>query len=247
MGQRGSDVSREVADLVLLDDNFATIVDAIAEGRSIYENIQKFIRTLFSTNLSECLLIGGGALFAFTLAGLSGAELILPLTAVQILWINLLTDSLPALAITTDQNRNMMSLPPRDPNEPLLDARSFKFILALGLVGGAIALTALFVLPVFGLSAAQTQSWVFSFVVFVQLSFVFPARQVRMASERNYWVVGAVSLCFLIQILAVFLPAVQHWLGTQSLPASSIIVMLLVASIAGITAHLYAGYLRKTA
>lgn len=246
MGQRGSDVSREVADLVLLDDNFATIVDAIAEGRSIYENIQKFIRTLFSTNLSECLLIGGGALFAFTLAGLSGSELILPLTAVQILWINLLTDSLPALAITTDQNRNMMQLPPRKTTEPLLDSRSMRFIFSLGFVGGLVSLGALFSLPSMGFSAGITQSWIFSFVVLIQLSFVLPARQVKMVSEKNLWVLAAILLCLVLQLLAIFLPSFHGWLGIESLPMNSFIIMCLIALCGGFFAHLYAGYLRRS-
>ena len=87
MGQRGSDVSREVADLVLLDDNFATIVGAVEEGRGIYENIQKFLRFLFSTNLSEVLLVAGGAVVAYglNLRDQTGM-LMVPLTAAQILW-----------------------------------------------------------------------------------------------------------------------------------------------------------------
>ena len=100
MGERGSDVSREVADLVLMDDNFATIVAAIEEGRNIYENIQKFIRFLFSTNLAEILIVVGGA-FGAALMGLrdeTGA-ILLPLTAVQLLWVNIVTDGPPALAL----------------------------------------------------------------------------------------------------------------------------------------------------
>jgi Ca2+-transporting ATPase len=109
MGQRGSDVSREVADLVLLDDNFATIVRAVEEGRGIYDNIQKFLRFLFSTNLSEVLLVAAGALlaFAFDMRDTGGA-LLMPLTAVQILWINLMTDGLPALAIAFDRTPGVM-------------------------------------------------------------------------------------------------------------------------------------------
>lgn len=113
MGQRGSDVSREVADLVLLDDNFATIVAAIEEGRSIYENIQKFLRFLFSTNLSEVLVVALGMVLA-ALLGLrdEAGHLLLPLTAVQILWINLVTDGLPALALSLDRNPGVLDRPP---------------------------------------------------------------------------------------------------------------------------------------
>ncbi|HMV50471.1 MAG TPA: HAD-IC family P-type ATPase, partial [Blastocatellia bacterium] len=100
MGDRGSDVAREVADLVLLDDNFATIVAAIEEGRSIYENIQKFIRFLFSANLALVLLVIGGSAGAFWL-GLREADggLLLPLTAIQLLWINVITNGAPAFDV----------------------------------------------------------------------------------------------------------------------------------------------------
>jgi Ca2+-transporting ATPase len=133
MGQRGSDVSREVADLVLLDDNFATIVGAVEEGRGIYENIQKFLRFLFSTNLSEVLVVSAGALLAFAidLRDTSGA-LMLPLTAAQILWINLITDGVPALALAFDRTPGVMQQSPRPTDSPLLDKPSVRFVIAAG-------------------------------------------------------------------------------------------------------------------
>ena len=125
MGERGSDVSREVADLVLMDDNFATIVAAIEEGRNIYENIQKFIRFLFSTNLAEILIVVGGA-FGAALMGLrdeTGA-ILLPL-----LWVNIVTDGPPALALGLDKDPGVMRERPRDPRSPLLDRESLRFVL----------------------------------------------------------------------------------------------------------------------
>jgi Ca2+-transporting ATPase len=121
MGQRGSDVSREVADLVLLDDNFATI------------NIQKFLRFLFSTNLSEVLLVACGALLAYmlNLRDETGG-LMLPLTAAQILWINLMTDGLPALALAFDRMPGVMQQPPRPADSPLLDRPSTQFVVGGG-------------------------------------------------------------------------------------------------------------------
>ncbi|HCA56350.1 MAG TPA: HAD family hydrolase, partial [Blastocatellia bacterium] len=122
MGNRGSDVTREVADLVLMDDNFATIVTAIEEGRNIYENIQKFIRFLFSTNFALVLLVVGGAFGSFLL-GLTDemGGLLLPLTAVQLLWINIIADGPPALALGLDRDHGVMRQRPREPSEPLLD------------------------------------------------------------------------------------------------------------------------------
>ncbi|MEZ5506095.1 MAG: cation-translocating P-type ATPase [Gammaproteobacteria bacterium] len=190
MGQRGSDVSREVADLVLLDDNFSTIVSAIEEGRSIYENIQKFVRTLFSTNVTEVLLIVVGAMVAFFLVG-QGAALLLPLTAAQILWVNLLTDSLPALAITTDRNLNVLATRPRDPGAPLMDRPTLLFVVLAGVVGGMVALGLYGLLPRWINDPGRVQTLVFCYLVFVQLSFVLPARRVNLLSQRNPWVIGA--------------------------------------------------------
>ncbi len=111
MGQRGSDVSREVADVVLLDDNFATIVAAIEEGRSIYENIQKFIRFFFSTDLALIVLMTAGLAIAYLLGfrDPTGGTFLLPLTAVQLLWINVVADGPPALALAFDRNPGVMN------------------------------------------------------------------------------------------------------------------------------------------
>lgn len=216
MGQRGSDVSREVADLVLLDDNFRTIVAAIEEGRSIYENIQSFIRTLFSTNLTEVILIGIGAFIAFATLHTQGA-LLLPLTAAQILWINLITDSLPALALTTDRNPHVMTLPPRSPAAPLLERVTLRFTVSVGLLGGLVALILLVALPLLGFEKAYTQSLIFSFLVLVQLSFVLPARKVHLIPKPNNWIIGALSAGILLQMLALFLPPLASALKLASI------------------------------
>lgn len=140
MGQRGSDVSREVADIVLLDDNFATIVAAIEEGRSIYENIQKFIRFLFSTNFALVVLILGGlgAAIALDLQEPTGG-LLLPLTAVQLLWVNIISDGPAAMALAMDQNPGVMKQRPRPANLPLLDKPALRFILFSGLTKASVA------------------------------------------------------------------------------------------------------------
>ena len=227
MGNRGSDVSREVADLVLLDDNFSTIVAAIQEGRSIYENIQKFIRTLFSTNLTEVLLIAVGAASAFYL-GMVDGRLLLPLTAVQILWVNLLTDSLPALAITTDRNEGVMALPPRSPESPLLDQPTLRFVLGVGLLGGLVALALLWLLPLFELPFEQVQTTVFCYLVWVQISFVLPARKVRLGAISNPWVSLSLLFVSLLQLTVVMVPQFRGFLGIAELPID---IWLLLAGI----------------
>ena len=136
MGQRGSDVSCEVADLVLLDDNFATIVSAVEEGRGIYEDIQKFLRFLFSTHLSEVLLIAAGAILAsgFDLRDINGA-LMLPLTGADP------TDQFAdrwdtRLALRLIRRSGVMRQLPRAANSPLLDRPSVKFVDCCGALGG---------------------------------------------------------------------------------------------------------------
>ena len=207
MGQRGSDVSREVADLVLLDDNFATIVAAIEEGRSIYENIQKILRFLFSTNLSEVLVVALGMVLA-ALLGLrdEAGHLLLPLTAVQILWINLVTDGLPALALSLDRNPGVLDRPPRPKESPLLDGPSLRFVLLTGALKAGLALGLLGFLPgAVGLEAAQSAT--FHFMAIGQLFFAYAARHTDLRPLPNPYLHGAVGLSALAQVaLGVGLP-----------------------------------------
>jgi Ca2+-transporting ATPase len=219
MGQRGSDVSREVADLVLLDDNFATIVAAVEEGRSIYENIQKFIRFLFSTNLSEVLVVSIGALAAalLNLRDATGA-LLLPLTAAQILWINLITDGLPALALTLDKNPGVMQYPPRPPKAPLLDQKSLRFVLVSGGIKALCALALLGILPRLGYSLEATRSVAFHFMAIGQLFFAYPARHTHLFPLPNRWLHGAVLLGMAVQFGVGMLPASMLALNLVPLP-----------------------------
>ncbi len=217
MGQRGSDVSREVADLVLLDDNFATIIGAVEEGRSIYVNIQKFIRFLFSTNLSELLVVVVGAFAALTL-GLreSSGELLLPLTAAQLLWINLVTDGAPALALSLDRNPGLMQASPRPPGSALLDRVSLQFIITSGAAKALVALALLGLLPMLGESRDATRTAVFMLVACGQLLFVYPVRRSRPAPLSNpalhLSVVGGLAA----QIVMMQLPGLRE--AFQSVP-----------------------------
>jgi Ca2+-transporting ATPase len=219
MGQRGSDVSREVADLVLLDDNFATIVGAVEEGRGIYENIQKFLRFLFSTNLSEVLLIASGAVLAFALdlRSATGA-LMLPLTAAQILWINLMTDGIPALALAFDRTPGVMRQPPRPANAPLLDRPSVEFIVAAGSMKAALALGVLGLLPLLGYSLDVTRAAAFHFMAIGQLFLVYPSRHTWMRPLSNWYLHAAVLAGVGIQIAAASLPFASELLGSAAVP-----------------------------
>jgi P-type Ca2+ transporter type 2C len=239
MGQRGSDVSREVAHLVLLDDNFATIVAAIEEGRGIYENIQKFIRFLFSTNLALVLLVVGGA-FGSYLMGLQdvGGGLLLPLTAVQLLWINIIADGPPALALGLDHNPGVMEERPRDPHAPLLDPASLRFIMVTGVVKALTGGALLVLLPLYGFSLAVTRTAVFLYESIAQLVFAYPSRRVSVLPLPNGWLHLAVLFGAGLQILTIALPSLRLLLGLEPLGlqillwmAGGVLVSWLVAEV----------------
>jgi P-type Ca2+ transporter type 2C len=226
MGLRGSDVAREVADLVLLDDNFATIVAAVEEGRSIYENILKFIRFMFSTNVALVLLVLGGAVGAWALGLRDEAGLIMvPLTAVQLLWINFVADGPPALALGLDRNPGVMDAPPRAPESSLLDSTSVRFILLTGALKAAAGGLLLVTLPLRGASLAATRTVVFLFEAAVQLFFAFPSRRTGRRAQLNPLVLIAVIGGVSLQVVAMFIPALRTALGLVPLSAEAWIIV----------------------
>jgi len=218
MGRRGSDVSREVSDLVLLDDNFATIVAAIDEGRNIYENIQKFIHFLFSINVSLVILVSIGAIGA-ALLDLRDAEgvLLVPLTAVQLLWINIIANGPPALAVGLDRTPGVMSQGPRPRDSSLLDRRALRFVLVTGSFKASLGLLMLLLLPTFGLSTMETRTSVFLYETLAQLAYVYPSRQLHEAPQRNRVLNAIVVLSALLQPALVYVPATRHMLGLESI------------------------------
>ena len=219
MGQRGSDVSREVADLVLLDDNFATIVTAVEEGRGIYENIQKFLRFLFSTNLSEVLLVAAGAVLAFSLDIRDDTgTLMLPLTAAQILWINLLTDGLPALVLAFDRTPDVMQHPPRHADSPLLDRPSTRFIVAAGSMKAVLALGVLGLVPRLGYELDVARAVAFHFMAVGQLLLTYPSRHTSTYPLSNRYLHAAVLTGIGIQIVTASLPFSAGLLGNAAIP-----------------------------
>jgi P-type Ca2+ transporter type 2C len=233
MGKRGSDVAREVADLVLMDDNFATIIAAIEEGRNIYENIQKFIRFLFSSNLAEISIVLFGA-FGSVLIGLhdeTGA-IMLPLTAVQLLWVNIITDGAPALALGLDRDPAVMREAPRDPQSSLLDQASLRFIVVAGCTLAAVGGVLLLAMPQLGFTATQTRTAIFLHITIGQLSYVYPARR-NFASggppRFNGALHLAVALGIGLQFLIVFVPGLRLLTGGE--PPTPALIMLVTISV----------------
>jgi len=216
MGLRGSDVSREVADLVLLDDNFATIVTAIKEGRNIYENIQNFIRFLFCANFALTLIVVMGALGSFLLGMRDSAGgLLLPLTAMQLLWINVITNGPPALALSLDRNHGLMRQRPRDPRAPLLDTASVRFVYIAGAVSALIGGSLLIFLPRFGYGIEASRTLVFLYATVSQLVMVYSARRMITVPRMNIALNLTVGLCFALQLSTVFVPALRLILGLE--------------------------------
>jgi Ca2+-transporting ATPase len=225
MGQRGSDVAREVADLVLLDDDFASIVGAIEEGRSIYENIQKFVRFLFSTNVALVSLVVAGALGSW-IGDLreAGGALLLPLTALQLLWINFLGDGPAALALALDRNPGVMERPPRPPSAPLLDGPSLRFVFGTGLLKAGAGVALLVLLPLAGYAAAAVRTVVFLYESVAQLVFAYPARRLGARPAHNVALHAVLLASIALQVATVLVPGLRGVLGLVALDGFALAV-----------------------
>jgi Ca2+-transporting ATPase len=235
MGTRGSDVAREVADLVLVDDNFATIVAAIEEGRNILENIQTFLRFSFSTNVALVLLIAAGVIGSYAL-GLRDAAgfLFVPLTALQILWINFLGDGPPGLALALDRNEDVMARPPRPADAGLLDAPSRRFVAASGVFKASLGIAALIALPIAGFGLVAIQSVVFQTEALGKLFSTYAARQLTGRARRNHALHAAVLAGFALQAATITLPFLRDALGLASFDLRGIAaIALVIAAAAG--------------
>lgn len=249
MGLRGTDVAKEAADMVLTDDNFATIVSAIAEGRAIFENIRKFIRYLLSSNAGEVLTMFIGIMLAGILGFiLPDGAAFLPLLTVQILWINLVTDGAPALALGVDPSSNdIMSHPPRATHEAVIPRRMWVFIGVVGLVmmvgtlgtleayypGG---LFTLFEPPTgLDLTADYARSVAFTTLVLFQCFNALNSRHGRLSIFqlglfRNRLLWGAIGLSIGLHILVIYVPVLQRAFGTFPIRPFDWLVATLIAS-----------------
>ena len=226
MGGRGSDVAREVSDLVLLDDDFATIVQAVDEGRNIYDNIQKFVRFTFATNVALALLVLGGALGShlFGLRDQSGA-LILPLTAIQVLFINFIGDGPPALALSLDRSPAAMLRPPRPFKDALLDRPALHFIACAGLLQGGVGLLLLLVLPRYGFEIAAIQTFVFLYESGAKVLSVYAARRLTGRPAANAMLYAATGLGLALTLACVFVPGLRTVLGLVIPSASTLLAV----------------------
>jgi Ca2+-transporting ATPase len=215
MGVTGTDVTKEAADMVVTDDNFASIAAAVEEGRGIFDNVRKTIHFLLSCNVSEVLVM----LFA-TLIGLP-----LPLLPIQILWMNLVTDGFPALALAVDpKSPDLMKQPPRRPEARLLDGGTLLAIGAQGVMLGAISLGA-FAYSLYGLhqEVEQARTVAFTVMVIAQLVHAFNCRSERWSLfQVGLWTNRPLLLAFLlslgIQVAVLTIPAAAPIFKVVSLP-----------------------------
>jgi magnesium-transporting ATPase (P-type) len=242
MGVTGTEVTKQAAKMILADDNFATIVAAVREGRRIFDNIRKFLRYLLSSNMGEVLTVFLGVVLAGVI-GLSGADGIvaLPLLATQILWINLITDSGPALAMGIDpETEDVMARRPRRPTDRVIDAAMWAGVVEVGAVMAAVTLLAIdLYLPggliegSYDLDTARTAG--FTVLVFAQLFNCFNARSENASAFRhlfsNPWLWGAIGLSVLLQLAVVHVAFLNAAFGTVPLEPSQWLVCVGLASV----------------
>lgn len=230
MGISGTDVSKEASSLILSDDNFATIVAAIEEGRGIYENIRKFIRYLLASNVGEIL-----TMFIAMMLGMP-----LPLVPIQILWVNLVTDGLPAMALGIDQSeRDLMQHQPRSPKENIFARRLGWKIISRGCLIGVCTLAAFWIALKSGPDDAATlvkaQSVAFATLVMAQLIHVFDCRSSRSIFHRNplqnRYLVAAVLSSVILMMAVMYVPVMQPIFKTVPLSLADWVMVLPAAAI----------------
>ena len=229
MGITGTDVSKEAADIVLADDNFASIVAAVEEGRAIFSNIRKFLRYLLSSNIGEVMTMFFGVLLAdvIGLTAAGGGGVVLPLLATQILWINLVTDGAPALALGVDPaDAGLMTRPPRPRAEGVITRRMWAGIFFVGAVMAAGTLLALDASLPGGLiegsgSMRYGQTIAFTTLVMFQIFNVFNARSDERSAFsglfKNHWLWGAILLSLALHVAVIYIPFLQEAFSTVSL------------------------------
>jgi Ca2+-transporting ATPase len=241
MGITGTDVSKEAADMVLSDDNFASIVAAVEEGRAIFANIRKFLRYLLSSNMGEVMTMFFGVLLANQLGLESGGgTIVLPLLATQILWINLVTDGPPALALGVDPaDDGLMEHPPRPVGERVITPAMWRSIVFVGVIMAAGTLFVLdaslpggFVDGSGDVRYAQTMT--FTTLMLFQIFNVFNARSDERSAFANLftnrWLWAAMAGSVLLQVLVIYMPFLQNAFGTTSLNARDWLVCVAAAS-----------------
>jgi Ca2+-transporting ATPase len=216
MGITGTDVSKEASDMVLLDDNFATIVSAVEEGRVVYTNIRRFIKYILGSNIGEVLTIAASPL----IVGVAGV----PLTPLQILWMNLVTDGLPALALAVEPAEpNVMQRPPYDPSESIFARGLGWYMIRIGIVLALITIALMAWSYPYTQVSGDPERWktmIFTTLCIAQMGHAMAIRSntqmtVELNPFSNPFLLVAVSLTTLFQLLLIYVPPLRDFFGTH--------------------------------
>jgi Ca2+-transporting ATPase len=240
MGITGTDVSKQAADMILLDDNFTTIVAAVEQGRVIFDNIRKFIKYTLSSNMGELFVMLLGPFL----------QMPLPLLPLQILWINLVTDGLPGLALAQEKGeRNVMNRPPFEPNESVFSRGLGWEIIWIGTLMGAISLG----LGYIGWLESPNGSWqtmVFTTMVLAQMGNALAIRSNRdslftIGVFSNGLMVFSVLSTIVLQLVLIYVPFFQNVFGTQPLTASEFGICVIASVVLFAVVEIYKWYRRR--
>lgn len=202
MGITGTDVSKEASDMVLLDDNFATIVEAVKEGRRIYDNIRKFVRYILTGNTGEIVVMLTGPLLGMPL----------PLLPIQILWINLVTDGIPAIALGYEEaEQKIMDRPPLDPKEGIFARGLGRQTLMMGVIMGLISVGAGYGFWNKGAGSPAWQTMVFTMLTFCQMAYALCVRKQHQSLFSYSWfsnpmLLAAVGVTLILQLVIIYVP-----------------------------------------
>jgi Ca2+-transporting ATPase len=224
MGQKGTDVAREASDMVLLDDDFSTIVSAVREGRSIFDNLRKFIKDTMSSNAGE--------IWTLLLAPFMGLPI--PLLPIHILWINLVTDGLPGLAFSAEPAEpGIMNRPPRPPQENIFAHGMWQHIIWVGLYIAGISIVAM--AWAMSREAAHWQTVIFTVLTVSQLFHSMAVRSetaslFRIGLFTNLPMLFAVSLTLTLQLAVIYTPVLNIVFHTQPLPLADLAACLALSS-----------------
>ncbi len=250
MGITGTDVSKEASDMVLLDDNFATIVSAVEEGRVVYTNIRRFIKYILGSNIGEVLTIAASPL----IAGAAGV----PLTPLQILWMNLVTDGLPALALAVEPAEpNVMRRPPHDPSESIFARGLGWYMVRIGIVLATITIALMAWSYPYAQQSGDPNRWktmIFTTLCLAQMGHAMAIRSnsrltIELNPRSNPFLLIAVSLTSLLQLMLIYVPPLREFFGTHFLSLPELLICLGVSSLMFVWVELeklfYRWYVRR--
>lgn len=219
MGITGTDVSREASDMVLLDDNFATIIAAIEEGRIVYSNIRRFIKYILGSNIGEVLTVASAPLLGLGL----------PLTTLQILWMNLVTDGLPALALAMEPaEEGIMQIPPVPPTESIFARGLGSYMVRVGIMFALITIAMMVTIePYF----PEWRTMVFTMLCLAQMGHALAARSssqlvITMDPKTNPYLYWSVGLTTLLQLALIYVPILRRFFGLQPLTGIELLICL---------------------